>query len=136
MPTIQNVVLTDRATTPVNHTFTPVNRIGEDGLIVAESNGTKVGEPRLSIFPAKGGDNGAKYKSRLLFVVPTVATETVNGVSYPKVVRNAVIEATFSFDKSSTLQERADCVGMFASGLAANKVLVNDVIVKLEGIYG
>lgn len=49
MPQLQNIVLTDRATTPVNHTFVPRD-IDRNGVAtVVESTGVPVGENQLSI---------------------------------------------------------------------------------------
>jgi len=67
--------------------------------------------------------------------VPIVQTQTINGVSTPVVVRTGYAEATFSFDASSSEQERKDVVGMFYSSLATGAVLVNDTITKTQGIW-
>lgn len=134
MPTLQNVVLADRASPVVNHTFTPVSN--EGGVaVVAESNGTKIGEPRLYLTPKPGNQN-KKYQVDTKLVVPVVATEVINGVLVPKVIRNAVYTGNWSFAPDSTEQERKDLVGMVESMYGPTKTLVNDTIVKLQGIYG
>ena len=75
------------------------------------------------------------YKATLKFVVPVVVTQTINGVSTPIVARTSFVNCEFEFDKTSTEQERNDVVGMFQSSLASNAVLVNDTVVKLQGVY-
>jgi hypothetical protein len=67
--------------------------------------------------------------------VPVVQTQTINGVSTPVVVRTAYADVNFTFDATSTTQERKNLVGMMADALAAGKVLVNGAIVDLEGVY-
>jgi hypothetical protein len=51
------------------------------------------------------------------------------------VARTGYPQVTFTFDESSTEQERKDLVGMLASSLDASKALTNDTIVKLQGVY-
>lgn len=132
MPQLQNLVLTDRADTPVNHTFVPRGITGNIGEVV-ESSGVPIGDSRLTISLNK--TSGARYKAVLKLEVPVVQTATINGIDTPSVVRKAYAECTFSFDSTSTEQERDDIVGMLASALAADKPLINDTIVKLQGIF-
>lgn len=132
MPQLQNLVLTDRATTPVNHTFTPIN-IDANGVgVVAETGGIPIGEPKYTIQNKRV--NG-RFKVTLKFSVPIVQTQTINGISTPVVVRSSFVDCSFTFDATSSEQERKDVVGMFADSLGASKVLVNDTLVKLQGIY-
>jgi len=133
MPQLQNIVLMDRATTPVSHTFTPLD-IQNGVASVVESNGVPIGNSKLSISLRKTPQAG-KYKAVLVLSLPTVVTETINGVARPSVARTAYAEATFTFDATSTEQERKDLIGMFASSLDSSKVLVNDVLVKLQAVY-
>lgn len=133
MPSLQSVVLTDRAATPVNHTLVPVSAPPSTGVAtVAIGDGTLVGEKKLSISTRRV--NG-KMKTRILLALPVVQTEVINGVSNPVVVREAWVDATFTFAATSSIQERNDAVGMFASSLATTKTLVNDVLVKGEMIW-
>lgn len=132
MPQLQNIVLTDRAATPVNHTFVPLDIQNSVGTVV-ESTGIPIGQNALSVSLRQTA--GGRYKGVLKLVLPIVQTQTVNGVSSPVVVRTAYADLTFSFDASSTEQERKDMVGMLASSLDPAKVLVNDTIVKLQGVY-
>lgn len=132
MPQLQNLVLTDRAATPLNHTFTPLDYSNGLGTVV-ETSGVPIGNNKVSI--ALNKTSTGRYKGLLKMQFPIVQTQTVNGVSTPVVVRTSYIDMTFTFDPTSTLQERNDAVGMAMSALAANKVLINDTLVKLEGIY-
>lgn len=132
MPQLQNLVLTDREGTPVAHTFAPRDVVANVGT-VQESTGVKIGDKTYSISVRKT-PNG-KYKGTVKFVVPVVVNETINGVTVPAVARTSYVEATFTFDAMSTTQERKNVVGMFQSSFDATKVLVNDTLVNLEGVY-
>lgn len=131
MPQIANLVLTDRAATPVNHTFTPRDAAGGKGVLVSNT-GVTVGEKRFTI--ASSVNSNGKTIVRGKLILPVVATETINGVSMPKVVRVAYANFDLSFDATSTEQERKDAVGMLASSLDASK-WVNDVTTKNETVY-
>lgn len=133
MPQLNNLVLTDRATpTPVNHTFTPRDIVGNVATVV-ESSGVPLGDNRFSVSLSQTGTG--RYKARLTLNIPKVETAIINGLSVPKVVRNAIADLTFTFDATSTEQERKDLVGMLMSALDPAKTLVNDTVTKLQGIY-
>lgn len=135
MPSLQNLVLTDRASTPLNHTFVPAGidqqNVGE--VVNASSAGVPAGSERVTISMRKGGDG--RYKGKLKFVFPILVTETVNGVSRPVVARTSIANVSFDFDETSTLQERKDAVGMVYSGLAPGATLVNNTLVNVESIW-
>lgn len=133
MPQLQNLVLTDRAATPVNHTFTPLDITNGVGSVV-ESSGVPIGNNRVQASLVRTNGTG-RYKGTLKFTFPVVQTQTVNGVSTPVVVRTSYADLSFTFDPSSSEQERKDVVGMVQSALDASKVLTNDLLVKLQGIY-
>lgn len=132
MPQLQSLVLTDRASTPVNHTFAPRDIVAGVGTVV-ESSGVPIGDNRVTVSLHRTPSN--RYKATVKGTFPIVQNETINGVTRPVVVRTSFVECTFSFDQSSTLQERNDVVGMFSSAFATTKTLVNDTVVKLEGVY-
>lgn len=133
MPQLSNLILTDRAGTPVNHTFVPEGIDPKTGVAsVVKSNGVPVGDKRFTISIRKTAE---RRKSHLRLLLPVVADQTVNGISTPVVVRTAYADVEFNFDVKSTEQERKDCVGMLMSALDSAKVLVNDTVVKLETVY-
>lgn len=132
MPQLQNLVLTDRAGTPVNHTFTP--RDIRDGVgTVIESSGVPIGNSRFSVALRK--TPSGKYKATLSLAIPIVQNETINGVTTPTVVRSSYVNCEFVFDEKSTTLERDNTVGMFMSALDSSKVLVDKTVVDLEGVY-
>lgn len=132
MPQMQNLVLTDRAATPVNHTFVPRDIVDGVGSVV-ESTGVPIGDNRYTMSLRQTSEG--RYKATLKGVFPIVQEQTVNGITSPVVVRTAYSELTFSFDAKSSEQERKNVVGMVQSSLDATKALVNDLVVKLQGIY-
>lgn len=132
MAQIANIVLTDRAATPVAHTFTPRDVTGGVGVCV-ESTGVPIGDRRFSISLKENGVGNFKGEIRL--VVPVVATQTINGVQTPTVVRTNQASVTFTFAPDSNEQERKDIIGMLYSSLAPGATLVNDTLTKPSGVY-
>lgn len=136
MPALQNLVLTDRATpTPVNHTFVPdgIDQQNVGAVVNSGASGVPAGAERFTISMRKGGDN--RYKGKLKLTLPILVTETINGVSVPKVARQTIVNVSFDFDERSTEQERKDAVGMTYSALDSSKVLVNDTLTKVQSIW-
>lgn len=133
MPQLQTVVLSDRASTPVDHTFVPAG-IDQNGVgKVIETLGVPVGNNTLTISMRK--TNG-RFRGRLHLSMPVVQTVTDGqGIERPTVVRTASAWVDFVFDETSTTQERNDLVGILESALGTSKVLINDTIVNLEGVY-
>lgn len=132
MPQLQNIVLTDRQTTPVNHTFTPKDIVQGVGTVI-ESTGVPIGNSTLTVSTRKTASG--RFRSIVHLKVPVVQDQTINGITKPIVVREAHANVEFTFDESSTEAERNNLVGMIASGLATGKVLISDAVVKLEGVY-
>jgi len=131
MPQLQNLVLTDRATTPVAHTFTPRD-ISNGVASVIETSGVPVGENRLSLSMRR---TATKMKGRLVLTMPIVQNETINGITRPVVVRTAIASVDVTYDPTSSEQERTNLMGMLADSLGTGKVLVHDTFVKLQAVY-
>lgn len=129
-----NIVVADRTTpTPVNHTFTPDGEDTNGVHIFSEKTAVRAGDPRftISLRQSKG-----KVRPSLRLAVPIVATQTINGVSSPVVVRTAYVELSATFDELSTAQERADAIGMLTNSCApTGQTMINDLLVNLSDIY-
>lgn len=126
-----NLVVNDRKATPVAHTFSPDGDV--NGVhVFSEKTGTPAGDSR---FTASLRQSNGKYRATLKLTAPVVATQVINGVSSPVVVRTSYAEVTFTFDSLSTAQERADTVGMLANSLAASQTQINDMLVNVSDIY-
>lgn len=132
MPQLQSVALTDRTpVTPVVRTFVPRDIVNGVGSCVFNA-GVPIGEQRITVSMKK---TGTRFKGEARLTLPVVATETINGVSAPKVVRTAYVNVSVSWDEKSTQQERDDAIGLAANALATNKALINDSFVKCEGVF-
>jgi len=131
MPQLANLVLTDRAGTPVDHTFVPRDILGNVATVV-ESSGVPVGDKRVTVSLRNTGNGN--YVASIRYVFPVVNDQTINGVTTPVVVRTAYCDIDFKLSASSTLQERKDLVGMVQSSLDSSKWL-DDVPTLLQGVY-
>lgn len=127
-----NLVIKDRASTPVDHTFSPDGDDANGVHVFSEKTGVPAGNPR---FTASLRQSNGKYRPTLKLAVPVVQTQTINGVSSPVVVRVAYVELSATFDALSSTQERADAVGLMYNSMAAAQTQVNDLLVNLSDIY-
>lgn len=126
-----SIVVNDRAATPVAHTFAP-RSITTDQALFVEAGSVPIGERRLII---DSRFTNGKYRIRLRVVNPTLVTEVVNGVNVPKVPRTSYGESSFTFDQTSTDQERKDTVAYIANALLASQTIPMGSIVGLEGVW-
>lgn len=133
MPQLQNLILKDRETTPVDHTFVPNGISGENVGEVIESNGVPFGNRRVTIQMKKLASG--RYQANLRMIFPVLVTETINGIQRDTVLRTSYADLKFTFDGNSTLKERDNMVGMLQSALAADQPLIHDTIVKLTTVY-
>jgi hypothetical protein len=127
-----NLVINDRAATPVAHTFTPDGSDANGVHVYSEKVGVPAGYPR---FTASLKRANGKYKPMLRLAVPVTQTQVINGVSAPVVVRTAYVDVSCNFDSLSTDQERKDAIGLMANALAASQTQINDLVVGLSDIY-
>lgn len=127
-----NLVILDRAGTPVSHTYSPDGDDRNGVHLYSEKTSVPAGNPR---YTAALKQSGGKYRPSLRLQIPVVQTQVINGVSAPVVVRTAFIEVNATFDALSTTQERADAVGLMANSLAPNQTQINDLLVNLSDIY-
>jgi hypothetical protein len=127
-----NLVVNDRAATPVAHTFSPDGDDANKVHVYSEKTSVPAGNPR---FTASLRKSGGKYRPQLRFQLPVVQTQVINGVSSPVVVRTAFVELNATFDELSTDQERKDAIGLMANTLAAAQTQINDLLVGLSDIY-
>jgi len=132
MSQLSNLVLTDRAATPVDHTFVPRDIVNNVATVV-ESTGVPVGDKRVTLSLRNTGNGN--YVATLRFVFPVVNDQTINGVTTPVVVRTAYADVEFKFSATSTEQERKDMVGQVEDALGASQTMVNDLLTKLQGVY-
>lgn len=133
MPAMANVVLTDRATTPVNHTFTPQGKEGEAGGRFVEAGASSIGDKTFKIVPRKTPTG--RRKIDLDLSIPVLVTETINGVNSYTVARTSRASVTFDFPPDATVQEQKDIVGMMYTALATATTVPNAVLVGNENVW-
>jgi hypothetical protein len=95
--------------TPVAHTLVP-NLIDQNGVAhFVEAGATPLDDIKASVSRRITAENGKiKFSYRISW--PITATETINGVSYPKVIRTAYAELNLTADAGSTVQERENII--------------------------
>lgn len=127
-----NLVILDRAGTPVSHTYTPDGDDTNGVHIWSEKTSVPAGNPR---YTASLRQSNGKYRPTVKLTLPVVQSQVINGITSPVVVRTAYAEVSFTFDALSSTQERADCVGLMVNSLAAAQTQINDMIVNLSDVY-
>ncbi len=127
-----NLVINDRAGTPVAHTYSPDGDDSNGVHLWSEKTSVPAGNPR---FTARLTSSNGRYRPSLRLQIPVTQTQTINGVSSPVVVRTAYANVDFVFDSLSSTQERADCVGLMVNALAAAQTQINDLVVNLSDVY-
>jgi hypothetical protein len=102
MPALSPFEIIDRDT--VTHTYEPIgSKDGVHFFSKADANGVVIGESTLSVSLRK---TPANNKLRVKVVIPTVQTETVNGVSRPRIVYQNWANIELVFSESSTTADR------------------------------
>lgn len=133
MPAIQSLVLTDRESTPADHTFAPSGELAQGVYGLTETGVTyDIEAATVSISARKTPD---RHRMRLVLKVPIVQTETINGVASPKVVRTYYAELSTNFPRSGELQERKNVIGMIQSALDADENLTADTLEDLQTLW-
>jgi hypothetical protein len=107
-----NIVLTDGAATPVNHTFTP-NPVAVDKTAwTKRSGGILIGNEKLTVkvHEAEGNEQYSVVSIRLYRpVLETISGENSGGlVAQPTLAYVNYAELTYRFHKRSTEQMRKD----------------------------
>lgn len=119
MPAMNSFTANDRAATPVAHTFAPrgkdpVRTWGETAVIPS-------GENRATFRTRKTGSSSAeRQKTTIRYSFPVVVTETINGVSVPRVVDTNYIDVNYNFSRNGLSQARKDAITMVLNSLVAN----------------
>lgn len=133
MPSASTITANDREVAPVAHVFTYA---GEDAngvdSFVNNSSDLIAGRERLTVSVRQ---SAGKHRIKLVLTDPVTVTETVNGVSLPKVARTAYVDLSITFDELSTLQERKNAIGMFYNMLSSSQTALDAVLTNGERFY-
>ena len=133
MPSASTITINDRETTPVAHVFTYG---GEDAngvnVFVNNTSDLIAGRERLTVSTRQ---SAGKHRVKIVLTDPVTATETVNGVSVPRVTRTAYADLSLTFDELSTLQERKNVIGMLENMLKTTQTALDAVLTNAESFY-
>lgn len=132
MSALSSIVLADRQSPPVNHTFVPVG-IDRNGVAtLVEGSGVPIGQSTVSVGLTEKTNT---FDAEVRFTVPVVQTQTINGVSSPVVVRRNYAKVVFTWSKYSDQAERQNLQGLVESSMKATQAMLHDMIVKLSAVY-
>jgi hypothetical protein len=132
MPQMTPIVLTDNQAN--DHSFAPRGKDPQSGVAtLVKSTGVPVGDERLTIGRTRTPQGREKVSFKL--TLPVVASETINGVARPTILRTAYADVTLSFEGTSTEQERANARTMLADLLNNSESVASAVIDDLDYLY-
>lgn len=133
MPALTTITLNDRETTPVAHVFTPAAApSGVAKFVRSAPSGVPLGAEVLTASLRRANE---KIRGKLVLSLPVVATQTINGVSDPVVVRPAFVEINFTFSEKSTQQERKNAIGLAYNAMASGQTALNSFFTDLEEFF-
>lgn len=131
MATFANVVVNDRETSPVAHTFVATSRPSGDSILLKESGIVPAGDSIMLARVQRMPDGS--YRCRLNTKIPVLGTRVADGITSYEVLDEANLETIIRFSARSTLQFRKNAIGIHANALAASVATVNDAFTKVEG---
>lgn len=123
MPVNGTLVLPDAETTPVNHTFSPVQVTGTVGRFANRSGTTPLGWETLEASLDAPAGSRTSYKLQLKCNDPVEGT--VDGQTV--VLRNNSFDLRVNFSPLSTVQERKNTLKL------AEKALAHATVVSMAG---
>lgn len=110
MPSISTIVVPDAAATPVNHTFTKMKTNGDTSYFLEQSGATALSYWPLTL-TQRGpltGQTEKVYRSKMSLAIPVVSSETINGVSRPRLEYTLRTNVEHVVPAEATLQNRKD----------------------------
>lgn len=133
MPSLQNLVITDRQGTPANVTLVPDGAKDDFHTVAAaDASGVAISKKRLSIKRRVSGD---RIRVTEKWAFPVMVSQTINGVVVPTVARVAYVDITWNFHNTHVEAERKDVIGYIYSAHAPGKVLTEDTIQKDQDVW-
>lgn len=121
---IDSVTVQDGATTPSDVVF---DRYGASpGAVQLRARGATVSADK--VLTLKTTESSERTKVMAVLRVPVVQTETVNGISSPKIVRTAYFRGEFTFDGDASDEERRDILSYVETLLGSGVAEVADVL--------
>jgi len=107
---LTTIVVPDAAATPVNHTFQPVKVDGDTATLMEKSNTSSLGYWTLSMTQRQplAGQTDKVYRTKAIFTMPIVYSETINGVTRPSLGYTLRATVDITVPESAVLQNRKD----------------------------
>ena len=135
MAAITTIVVPDAATTPVNHTFSPVRIDGDTATWLEKSNASATGFwPLVSTLRAPlAGQQEKVYRHTLKFSMPITTIETINGVARTTLLYTLRCSMDIVMPADCTLQNRKDFRKLLTGILADSSIV--DQIENLNNAY-
>lgn len=132
------IVLADGATTPVNHTFSPVNiDVAGVAKLADRSGGISVGFPVVSLSVRNPSKTSKNYRVTVKVVVPTLevtSASTGTGIQpAPTKAYDILSTLEFVLPERSTLLERQHIYAYMKNFLANTNV--SNAVTTFEAIY-
>jgi hypothetical protein len=121
---LKTIVINDGASTPAAQTF--VQRVANPGVLSYRTlAGSMVEEQTLSLLHKE-----AKVRKivRIVMGRPVVQTETVNGISSPKLIRSAYGSVDLTYDRNASVEERDDMIAMLGNLFLSSDADVRNVL--------
>lgn len=131
MPQLNQIVLADGETVPVNHTFSWNGREGDD-TFYKESGTSLIGNNSFSVGARM---NATDRFSRQKLIMPVVVEETINGVLVPRVQSINMIEMKCRFSLLTTEAIRKNMITMFWNSLDPAQTGLRAVHVLGENVW-
>lgn len=132
MPEMSTITVADA--TPANHDFLADAVSNGLGTWLEKSETSRSGYWDLKMSQRNASNGSEVYKPRLTLAIPTVVTETINGVDRVKVERVLRYEITEIAHKDSTDTERLDGITILFNLL--QHADVQALFVDLENVRG
>lgn len=132
MPQATTFTVNDDETTPVAHSFTPRGKPTPTAFAFRETAAVPIGDPSVILRWQKQTD---KFYRRLTFALPTLVTETINGVSVPSVSRTTFVDLNVRYSMMSTDQERRNALKLFSNMTLKTQTFLWSFLTTEDGIW-
>lgn len=129
MPEIGNIAINDGESSPVTHTFSPINTNGGKALLENRNTSVAAGSESFTVDVRRIGGAETSNQIHLELILPTVAT--VEGV--PQVVRSQKVKVSFYASKQGSSQDRKNARILLSNALVNAKI--GEVIDNIEWLY-
>lgn len=124
--------LLDTADPAVTHVFNPFGDDKNGVHVWTESTPIAIGDPRLTMSLIS---SPSRIRQEVRLTAPVVATEVINGVSNPRLLRSNYFSGGFSFHNLSTPRERADLMAYAGQLYSAKAGQLYDMIVNKTDVW-